>query len=350
MSYKRYRHSKSNWEPDLPDLPKVPWSNFGGEAPTHLASEAGTLPAADVIVITWAEAEWAALQQVFVDSGTPMPYSERNTSYWNGWHKYDWDMPSGKWPSGWDFWGYYRLVEVRDKKVLLFKSNTHLDFPGQAELEQMTAQLIDACAPSLLLSIGTAGGAGLEDHEGTVRIVTSGLLYSTDYPSDPSKWARYDNDWTANSEFLGKDDFVASLNPIPTTETDLTKLAADFEGGKYSLDTLDANGLCYGDAHVKLYDMTPDKQSLVTTATFVVATNASDSPFRDMACVEMDDAVLGKVCNEKDTPFGFVRNVSDPVQNTALPVSMQGDWGGVIYKTYGLYTSYNGALAAWAAI
>ncbi|SDE04991.1 hypothetical protein [Kordiimonas lacus] len=346
------RHAKTGSEPtlSLPDLPAVPWSKFGGEAPKQLSCEAGTLPAADVVILTWAEAEWAALEQVFVESSTPMPYSARNTSKWDGWYRYDWDMPSGKWPQYWDSWGEYRLVEVRGKKVLLFKSNTHLDWPGQSYLEQMTSQLLEATGASLLLSIGTAGGAELHDHEGTVRVVSSGQLYDTDYPTDPSKWATYYCDWTADDSFLAKADFTQSLFPIPTTKSDLESLASAFEDGKYDLSTLDANGLCFGDDTVKVYDMTPNKQPLVTTATFVVATDAKNSPFADKAVVEMDDAVLGKVCHEKSIKFGFVRNVSDPVQNADLPVSVQGDWGGVIYRTYGLYTSYNGALVAWAVI
>jgi nucleoside phosphorylase len=350
MATTRHKDAPDLTAPDLPDLPPVAWSSFGGEAPKPLDSKAGTLPQAEVIIITWAEAEWAAMQQVFVDSKTSMPYSDRNTGYWDGWHVYDWDRPSGTWPSGWDNWGYYRLVEVRDRRVLLFKSNTHLDWPGESYLEQMTKQLIEACAPTLLLSIGTAGGAEPTDHEGTVRIVSSGRLYNPAYPTDPSKWTDYANDWTANSGFLGTDTFNAALFAIPTTKTDLESLAAQYDGGKYSLGTLDANGLCYGDAQVQVHDMTPKKQALVTTATFVVATNAANSPFSAMACVEMDDAIIGKVCNDQGVSFGFVRNISDPVQNAELPASVQGDWGGVIYKTYGLFTSYNGALAAWAAL
>jgi hypothetical protein len=48
--------------------------------------------------------------------------------------------------------------------------------------------------------------------------------------------------------------------------------------------------------------------------------------------------------------FGFVRNVSDPVQNAALPAEIQGSWGSAVYDTYGIYTSFNGALAAWAVL
>jgi uncharacterized membrane protein len=64
----------------------------------------------------------------------------------------------------------------------------------------------------------------------------------------------------------------------------------------------------------------------------------------------MDDAVIAQACKTAGTAFGFVRNISDPVQNAALPPKAQGNWGSAIYDAYGFYTSYNGALAAWAML
>jgi hypothetical protein len=64
----------------------------------------------------------------------------------------------------------------------------------------------------------------------------------------------------------------------------------------------------------------------------------------------MDDAIIGEACASSGTAFGFVRNVSDPVQTAALPGQVQGNWGSAVYDAYGFYTSYNGALAAWAML
>ena len=64
----------------------------------------------------------------------------------------------------------------------------------------------------------------------------------------------------------------------------------------------------------------------------------------------MDDAIIGKVCDAAGVAFGFVRNISDPVQNASLSAEIQGNWGGTIYDAYGFYTSYNGALVAWATL
>jgi hypothetical protein len=64
----------------------------------------------------------------------------------------------------------------------------------------------------------------------------------------------------------------------------------------------------------------------------------------------MDDAILGEVCGAAGVAFGFVRNVSDPVQSATLPAEIQGNWGSAVYDAYGIYTSFNGALAAWAML
>src|SRR6185295_4203280 len=119
-------------------------------------------------------------------------------------------------------------------------------------------------------------------------------------------------------------------------------------GTGYSLSDLNPGNLGMGDPSPQIYDMTRSSTSLLTTSTFVVGTTSGS--YQSFACIEMDDAVIGKVCESSGTSFGFVRNVSDPVQNQNLPSKVQGKWGSTIYDAYGFYTSYNGALAAWAVL
>jgi hypothetical protein len=57
--------------------------------------------------------------------------------------------------------------------------------------------------------------------------------------------------------------------------------------------------------------------------------------YQGFACIEMDDAIIGKVCAAQNVAFGFVRNVSDPVQNAQLPAKVQGNWGSTVYDAYG---------------
>jgi hypothetical protein len=356
MSVPQYRPARlfvtekqKRFEPVIsstPELPVIEWSAVGQVAPTLVNSSGSGLPAADAVVITWADAEWAAMQHVFCASGAAMPYSDRNTGSWSGWTKYAAGMP-GSSVEGWDYWGEWRLVGVGVKTVLLWKSNTHLDFPGQTQLTAMMQMLISEVKPGLVVSIGTAGGAMVGDHVGTVRAVSAGTLYEAG--AAQGSWPVYSNGWSAGETLLHKAGFASLLFPVPTTEGDLQGLVTQFNsyyGSSYSIFDLDPDGLNAGDTQPKVVDATGGVVSLLPT--FVVGTTAGT--YGTFACIEMDDAVLGDVCKAAGVAFGFVRNVSDPVQSAALPAEVQGSWGSAVYDAYGFYTSFNGALAAWAAL
>jgi hypothetical protein len=330
-----------------PDLPAIDFGAVGQQAPVLLDTPHDDLPQADAVVITWASAEWVAMQHVFCAGGSAMPYSDRDQSSWSGWQTYDRDMPKGA-PSDWTYWGKTRLVKIGGQSVLLFKSNTHLDWPGESYLEQLIERIAQYVKPRLILSIGTAGGAETKDHVGTVRAVSAGTL-----DTGSGKWPVYSNKWPADWKVIEKSAFKKLLFPIPTTQSDLESLCKqvnqyyDYKP-PYTLSQLNPGDLNMGSASPELVNATGGKTSLLTTSTFVVGTTAGT--YGQYAVIEMDDAVIGKVCNEKHIPFGFVRNVSDPVQNADLPSDVQGNWGSAIYDSYGLYTSYNGALAAWAVL
>ncbi len=114
------------------------------------------------------------------------------------------------------------------------------------------------------------------------------------------------------------------------------------------LAQLNPTGLNLGDEIPQIYDQTGGGASLLTTPTFVVGTTGGN--YQMYTSIEMDDAIIGEVCAGSNTAFGFVRNISDPVQGASLPAKVQGNWGGTIYDAYGFYTSYNGALTACAML
>jgi hypothetical protein len=150
---------------------------------------------------------------------------------------------------------------------------------------------------------------------------------------------------------LGNPRFRQLLFPAPTRTGDLQKLCAQFNqhyGTNYTLAQLDPDGLSLSDSWPQIDDQTGGGASLLTASTFLVGTTAG--AYQDFTSIEMDDAVIGEACAASGTAFGFVRNVSDPVQSAALPPRVQGDWGSAVYDAYGFYTSYNGALAAWAML
>jgi nucleoside phosphorylase len=333
---------------DAPPLPPVDFSAVGKAAPVLLATPAGQLPKASAVVITWTEAEWAAMQHVFCASAGSTPYSDRLRGTWPGWQKYSADLQAGA-PAGWTYWGYYRLVEIGGSPVLLFKSNTHLDFPGAAYLEALIDLLIQRVTPGVILSIGTAGGAKPQDHIGTVRAVSAGTLYETGQPQ--ADWPLYENAWQGSKTVLTNANFNQLLSAVPTRTSDLETLRAQFNrkyGSNYTLAQLDPGGLSLGEAAPQIDNQTGGGTSLLTASTFLVGTTAGT--YQSYACIEMDDAVIGEACAASRTAYGFVRNLSDPVQNSALPAKTQGDWGSAIYDAYGFYTSYNGAVAAWAML
>ena len=103
-----------------------------------------------------------------------------------------------------------------------------------------------------------------------------------------------------------------------------------------------------GAAVPAINNLTGAGTALVTAKSFVVANTSGN--LAKFACVEMDDAVIAKAASAAKTPFGSIRNISDPIQNSTLPERVQGNWGEAIYTAYGLYTSYNGAVAAAAVL
>jgi hypothetical protein len=240
-------------------------------------------------------------------------------------------------------------VTLGANSVLLFKSNTHLDYPGATYLQALIQLLVDEVGPNVILSIGTAGGTKPTDHIGTVRAVSAGTLFEAGQLQ--ASWPVYANAWRGGNALLGNAKFDQLLFPVPTRSSDLQTFCTQFNRlymTSYTLAQLDPNGLNMGDATPQIDNQTGTSASLLTTPTFVVGTTGGN--YQTYTAIEMDDAVIGKACAASKTAFGFVRNLSDPVQNSALPASAQGNWGSAVYDAYGFYSSYNGAVAAWALL
>lgn len=333
----------------LPDLPVIDWNSINVTAPAVTAVPNGSLPRADVVVITWTSAEWAALHHVFCASGTPTPYSARHPSSLPGWRRYTDHLPTDGHHSDWQFWGLYQEVTFAGRTILLFKSNTHLDWPGPSDLKTMIQLLIDTVQPDLIVSAGTAGGTRSDDHVGTVYIVDSAALYRKGRP--PSEWPRCGSAWAASTAVLGGTAFSDLLPPVPTRPADLQTLVGQVNATHHtnlSLADLNPSDLNSGESVPAIRNDTPGGDPLLTTDTFVVGT--TDGAYAGYTCSEMDDEVIAQACQASHVGYGSVRNLSDPAQNAELPTNLQSAWGNLIYTTYGLYTSFNGAMATAAAL
>jgi len=326
---------------NLPDLPPVDWQ-AGPFTPPQPLDTPATLPPADVVVLAWADAEWAAMHHVFCASDEAMPYSDRDSGHFPGWQ----EDPS---TAAWRYWGYFHLAQVGDTRVLLYKSNIHLDEQGAQVLSELTQRLATTVRPRLIISTGTAGGANNEDHVGTVPIVKAATVYEED--KSANEWPTYSSTWTAPTATLDQAGFAQLLMPIPITEAALQELASQFNEAKrteYTLEQLDPDGLNRPTPAPVIRNLSEGSTSLLTASSFLVGT--IDDKYDAYACIEMDDAIVAAACAQANVEYCSVRNLSDPAQSPALSSELQSAWGSTIYRTYGLYTSLNGALAAWAVI
>jgi hypothetical protein len=200
----------------------------------------------------------------------------------------------------------------------------------------------------LYLSVGSAGGARPTDPIGTVNVVHTDVLYESNQPQN--LWPSYSNAWKPNWTLLSNTGFKELLFAVPTTPGDLASIGTQFNSfysTSYPLSELNPGGLNMGASVPAINNLTPAGTALVTANSFVVANTSGN--LANFACVEMDDAVIASAVAGK-AAFGSIRNISDPIQNAQLQEKFQGHWGEAIYTAYGMYTSYNGAIAAWAVL
>src|SRR5258708_5449968 len=120
-----------------PPLPAVDWSHIKQAPPKVLPisprQPGDCLPSADVVILTWTSAEWAALDQVFLGNTAQRTTADRDWK--KAWHMYTRGAAGYKADekSG-ELWGYFQMVQILDRsgrpwRVLLFKSNSHLAHP-----------------------------------------------------------------------------------------------------------------------------------------------------------------------------------------------------------------------------
>ncbi len=345
---------------ELPPLPVIDWKKLGGKKPQLLSlgtyKNGNPLPKADVIIITWTSAEWAAFDHVFCDSATPMHHSSGE-----GWQK-KWvpyshnyaklltppvtnnNFIKGHSPSLYNkAWGTFCMVKLGNgKKAILFKSELHISTDGpNIPLITMIENMVKDSKAGLVLTIGTAGGSRPADTIGSVNITNGGhFLLSGQLKEKPFNNKSYSSKWKPKTGLLAK--VRKNLITTPVTMPHLEELAKKMKGG-YTLKQLINKTIEPGKIKPLANVLT---EPVLTTNSFVIGTTSGE--YKKYAAMEMDDAAIAMTCAELKVNFGVVRNISDPVQNAKLPYEAQKNWGSTIYSNYGLYTSYNGALCAWA--
>jgi nucleoside phosphorylase len=351
-------------------LPKINWSLIGGQAPVKLPIGArqpdDPLPEADWVVITWTSAEWRALDHVFLSSdqessSADFKWKDQWHQYSRGSHDYPADAKSGK------LWGLFQLVQITDQsnrpwRVLLFKSNSHLAHsPWIAGLSAMMKCILTDTKAARVYTIGTAGGARLNQCLGDT-VITNAATLELQRPQNIGDAGNGDAfrcpTWYPSTRLVEavQSNLLLKLDSVVTSSV-LDNL---FEQLKAKHDNLSGLSLVdlLNDSINPIYLNAPkitslkDAPLLTTDFYFIANGNSSDA----FAFLEMDDAVIAREANAMGVQFACIRNISDPIvpslsqSGAVISDSVRGDWSGLIYTNFGLYTSFNGALATWATI
>ena len=319
----------------------LPLFQFPEMVPRHRQGPAPALhspvPPADVVVITWTTAEHVAQHYVLANDLYPLPQSPGHNKLWEAkWHSYARGLHvTGK--RG--VWGTYCEITIGSKRVLLIKSELHLNQDGLSlPLTRFIEQILEECRPSLVLSVGTAGGVRPGDILGDVVVSNAARFrLSDEFVGHPDNHQIFASSWQPPDRYLE----AANALLMEVSELPVRPITAH-----YPADTV----IEPRPPRRPQILLVPDIP-ILTTDYFEFGTTRNDL-HNYGCCVEMDDAVIGMVCSRwpNPVPFGFVRNLSDAVINGDLPPEVQAAWAVKTYKLKGLYTSFNGAIATWAMI
>ncbi|HTC61341.1 MAG TPA: hypothetical protein VK709_00730 [Candidatus Saccharimonadales bacterium] len=313
----------------------VPWPK--GLAPkTNVGPggiEGGPLPPADVLVVTWTVDEGHALSRVLT------PGKDSHNDYLPYTHNYD--SIASKMSGGCPAveakrLGAYWMTTINGKKVVIFKSDSHLSqdtrkLPqqdGTLPNEDVWKQIIQEVNPGLVITTGTAGGIGKQCEVGDV-IVSPIVRFDCKkwLKSEPYHDAHYEDSAPKSKYFpQAKRLFKANSGQLPKDNTRPPKIVV-------------SKGL---------------SSSVLTTDFFGFDTSNNYYGLKNLGDVsEMGDAVLGLVASQmlpKPPRWVAVRNVSDPQIKAEGTIKQQAQLAAQIYKGFGRWSSVCSAIVCWALI
>lgn len=314
---------------------EIPWPKGLAPKPDATArkGKSGSLPTADVLVVTWTMDEGHALSRVL----TPGKDSKDDyLPYTHNFAKIAKKMRKGCPALNAKRLGTYWTATIGSKKIVVFKSDSHLSQDTKAipkgndtlPNEDVWLQIIEEVKPTLVITTGTAGGIGKKCEVGDV-VVSPIVRFDclkwlkkqpyhdeayTDDPAKTSKFSQVKKLFKANAAQLPKD----NKRPPAIIRTD---------GVKSCVLTTDFFGFDTSDNHYGLGGLG--------------------------AVSEMGDAVLGLVAKNmgaKAPRWVAVRNVSDPQIKAEGTLQQQAQLAAQIYKGFGRWSSVCSAIVCWALI
>jgi nucleoside phosphorylase len=225
----------------------------------------------------------------------------------------------------------------------------------------MIQALIKYVKPQQIYSIGTAGGATLNEMLGDVAVTNSARI---ELQKSENLVGGYNNqNFTCASWFPPTSLMDQVQNklffPLSNVLNDdafnkmLDRLHQKVAGSSsFSLDDL-INAPINPANLTRPAALNKQNVPLLTTDTYFIGSGNNTAQY---SVLEMDDAVIGHEAGQLNTAYVFVRNISDPLvadttaSGAQIPQPVRKEWSDLIYELCGFYSSFNSALTAWAAI
>jgi nucleoside phosphorylase len=337
------------------------WPQGLAPTPTELAvepDENDPLPKADVLVVTWTVAEMLALADVLTPRVNP------RTRWYRYKHRFDDYLPvirKGAPSRMAGRLGSYYPTRIGSKKVLCLKSELHLNQDGirtgagkaTLPVETFIEQAIAEVSPSLVITVGTAGGTRDDAKLGDVMITRAAQFRCADeFRNESFASAKYVSPGTIKKKHLPKATELMQTHADQLQEPDLGPPTKFFDWqGPLIPGVKNTPKILVEDRDF------PKGMPILTTDFFEFGTSSNGLGAKGCG-VEMGDAVFGKVAKKLGAAapkWLVIRNASDPQINGDLPIgtggrNMQAHWAVWYYETYGYWTSVNSAIATWAMI
>lgn len=333
-------------------LPPVDFTSIQANPPVRLELEyegrLSPLPEADFAVVTNSNAEWSALDHVFLSHSGSRDLDETK---WQGrWYGYARNAPQAQEEEDrFDSqWGFYTVVRVPadDGKaygVLLFKVDPFVHAAlGPEGIAKLYSQILQECQPSVMISVGNAFACRASDAPGDVVITNTARVEEAHH------------------------DFTSQ---VPAPDEDLLSAVAEHLMLPYSsFCTWDDLDYVLEEVNLR-HEVSHKAEDFVTPATepereagpavqirWGVPIRTADTPEEleglqeslEHAAIDFDGVLLAAACDHHDTDFVVVRAISSPLP--AGPARAADLWASMLGETLAFHTSYNGALAAWAVI
>lgn len=320
------------------------------------------LPQADYLVVTWTVAELEALADVLT------PGIRRNNwyRYARGFEKKYLPFIRERAPARTaKRLGSYHLTNIGNARVLLFKSELHLNQDGIMQpsgwatlpVLDLFKQLIREVKPKLVITVGTAGAVHPEHQLGDVYISRAvKFRCQQEFGKAPYNDKLFTCDFKLPTSALGRARELIRLQDPNLIEPDFAPPTGHYAwegdplpGTKNRPEIrLDGGG---GQGDFKAF------HPILSTDFFEFGTT-TNGLWKHGCALEMGDAVLGLAAQElgDGAPRWLaIRNASDPAINGKLPrgdraIDMQAHWAVWYYEAYGYWTSVNSAIATWAMI